>query len=206
MLERIRVSATILTLLTLLALVVYDSRTHFDANLVELKRQNNSPQRSWSIFYSQNNVYQNSSIRYANDLVAIAGIIEKDSVVLSDIASSYYVAAASPAFVKNIHQHHGASRQPEWSMMLRRQSACFPDRTGQREMFLEFIQEQNLLAKRKGQPLLKYMLVNNDSLNKNLGKDCLASRNGTLNKEYTNFFPTVFRGEYLSLYRLNKVN
>ena len=195
-----------LALLTILGLVAYDARTHFDADLIELKRQHDSAQRHWNLFYSQNNVYQNSSMRYVSDLAAIAELIENDSIVLSDRASSYYLAAETHAFVKNIHKHHGGNRQAKWSRLIGRQNACFPDRPERLAQFIEFIQKQQAYAARQGRPRFSYILVNHDKKNRNLRKDCLSARHGTLNKEYSSIFPTVFSGEYLTLYSLNEID
>ena len=195
-----------LTLLTLLALVAYDARTHFDPSLIELKRQHDSPQRNWSLFYSQNNVYKNSSIRYANDLAAIVELIENDSIVLSDRASSYYLTAETRAFVKNVNNHHGGNWEGKWSSLIGKQNACFPDQPKRREQFIEFVQKQRTYAKSQGRPQFNYILVNRDKTNRNLRKDCLAARHGTLNEQYSSILPTVFNGEYLTLYSLNEIN
>ncbi|MFT7686025.1 MAG: hypothetical protein ACI9FB_001370 [Candidatus Azotimanducaceae bacterium] len=204
--KRIKAGLASVALLSLLALVAYDARTHFDADLIELKRQVDSPQRHWSLFYSQSNVYQNSSIRYANDLASIAKLIENDSIVLSDRASSYYLAAETRAFVKNIHRHHGGNREAKWSRLIGRQNACFPDRPERHAQFTTFVQKQQAYAKRQGRPRFSYILVNHDRQNRNLRKSCLAARHGTLNKEYSGILPTVFSGEYLTLYSLNEIN
>ena len=204
--ERIKAGLASVVLLSLLALVVYDARMHFDADLIELKRQHGSPQRDWSLFYPQNNVYQNSSIRYVDDLAAIAKLIESDSIVLSDPASSYYLAAETQTFVKNINDHHGGNRQAKWNSLIRKQYACFPDRPEQLEQFIAFVKKQNNYAKRLNLPIFNYILVNKDKQNQNLSKYCLAARHGTLNKEYSRILPTVFSGEYLTLYSLSEIN
>ena len=204
--KRIKPSLAGAALLSLLALVAYDARTHFDPSLIELKRQHDSPQRNWSLFYSQNNVYKNSSIRYANDLAAIAELIENDSIVLSDRASSYYLAAETHVFVKNINNHHGGNREAKWIRLIRKQNACFPDHPERLEQFIKFVQKQQTYAKRQGRPGFNYILVNQDKQNRNLPKDCLAARHGTLNKEYSSLLPTVFSGEHLTLYSLNEIN
>jgi hypothetical protein len=204
--ERIKAGLVSLALLALFVLVAYDSRSHFDADLIELKRQHDSAQRHWNLFYSQNNVYQNSSMRYVSDLAAIAELIENDSIVLSDRASSYYLAAETRAFVKNIHEHHGGNRQAKWSRLISRQNACFPDRPERLAQFIEFIQKQQAYAARQGRPRFSYILVNHDTQNRNLPKDCLSARHGMLNKEYSSILPTVFSGEYLTLYSLNEID
>lgn len=193
-------------LISLLGLVVYDSLPHFDAELVKLKRQHDSPQRNWNLFYSQDNVYQNSSIRYADDLAAIAGLIEADSILLSDRASSYYIAAESSAFVKNINNHHGGNREPRWSGLIGRQHACFPDQPERLLQFVSFVEKQQAYSKPPARPKFNYILVNRDTQNLNLSKDCLSARHGTLNKEYSEILQTVFAGEYLRLYSLKEID
>lgn len=204
--ERFKASLAGVAMLALVALVAHDARTHFDPSLIELKRHHDSPQRNWSLFYSQSNVYQNSSIRYANDLAAIAELIKNDSIVLSDRASSYYLAAETHAFVKNINSHHGGNREAKWIRLIGKQNACFPDHPERLEQFIKFVQKQQTYAKRQGRPGFNYILVNRDKRNRNLRKDCLAARHGTLNKQYSSILPTVFNGEYLTLYSLNEIN
>ena len=194
------------TLISLAALIIYDSLPHFDAELVKLKRQHDSPQRNWNLFYSQDNVFQNSSIRYATELGAIANLIKTGSIVLSDRASSYYIAAESRAFVKNIHAHHGLNRDPMWRILLGRQNACFPDNSDRLRLFTEFVNKQKADADRLNRPPLNYILVNHDKQNRNLRLDCLAARSGSLNKEYSKLLPRVYRGEYFTLYSLKGFN
>lgn len=204
--KRIKASLASTVLLSLLALVAYDARTHFDADLISLKRQGKSAQRNWSLFYSQNNVYQNSSIRYADDLAGIAKLIENNSVVLTDHASSYYLAAETRAFVKNIHNHHGGNREAKWNTVIGRQYACFPDSPDRLELLIAFIQTQKAYAKRQSRPQFNYILINKDKQNRNLRMDCLSARHGTLNKQYASILPTVYAGQYLTLYSLDEIN
>ncbi|MGK0439977.1 MAG: hypothetical protein ACJATK_002941, partial [Paracoccaceae bacterium] len=44
-------------LASVLALLAYDASPHFDKGLIQLKRQNNSAQRHWSLFYGQRFVF-----------------------------------------------------------------------------------------------------------------------------------------------------
>jgi len=96
-------------LLSLIALVAYDSKQHFDANLISLKREHRSAQRDWNIFYGQNYVFYDSAMRYEQDLSAINDIIQSGAVALSDLASSYYLSTYLPMYVKRVHKHKSRS-------------------------------------------------------------------------------------------------
>jgi hypothetical protein len=194
-----------ITMASLLVLIVFDSIVHFDSERVQRKKHSKSDQRHWSLFYSQRNVYLNSSLRYSQELIEISKLLEAKTVVLTDFASGYYIAAESAAFVKGIHAHHGGSRQPEWHRFLRRQDACFPDKPDRKDRFITFVRNQNTLAKQSGHPPLKYIMVNSDKRNRNLRRDCLAARSGTLNKEYSMFLELLYRGDHLSLYSLDNI-
>lgn len=196
-----RRAIAILVLFLLLLLVVRDAAFHFDEERVIVKRQNQSAQRHWSLFYHQTYTYDDSSFKYEQDIHNIEGLIEPNNTLLTDKASSYYLAAQLPVFVKNVHAHH--IRNPDWMNMLKGSHLCYIDF---QEFYSEaesFILNQTQIADLNGTPMIKYWVINNDSRNLNLRYDCLATRSGEIKKGLQDLGRLIYEGEYFLLYELN---
>ena len=184
---------TWLVFVSLLGLVAIDSAFHFDQQKVQIKTKHYSAQRNWSLFYGQSYVFNDSSTRYKSDFVEIKRIVKPDSIVLSDLASSYYVAAHLPVYVVNLHRHQGSSTPSAWKQFLATRVFCyieFEENRVKLEGFLKLNQK------------FDYVLVNKDRVNSNRKRDCLAFRSKTIIKELPRFANLVFEGEFLNLYAL----
>lgn len=190
-------------LLSVVALVVYDSLPHFDEDLVHLKRGHRSAQRDWNVHYDQSYVFNDSSMRYQADLNAIERIIEPDHIVLSDLATSYFLAAHMPIYVKNVHHHQGRNQSAAWRKLLNDKTACYLGQEGNMAKFKRFVIKQNKRAKQMNQPLFKYVVVNKDTKNLNLKYGCLWHARGRLSESITEISSLHYTGEFLDLYELN---
>ncbi|MBL4671679.1 MAG: hypothetical protein JKX81_05425 [Arenicella sp.] len=190
-------------LAAVLALLVYDARPHFDKDLIQLKRENNSAQRNWSLFFGQRFVFYEGPFRYEDDMNRIRDLIEPGRIVLSDLATSYYAAASLPVYVRNVHRHQGREYSSSWRKLLNRRTAC---NLHQQDVFLAFNKfidvEQRNSASRE-QPQFKYVLVNKDSNNKNLRLDCLWHRRALLMENIVRVSKLKYEGEFLNLYEIN---
>ena len=176
---------------TLLSIVVYDSNFHFDANIINLKRNHYSAQRNWNINYGQHFVFDDSSMRYHTDLTRIGDLIEPGSTLISDIATSYYTAAELPVYVPNVHLHHGRRSDRFWDTFLRQRLLCYLGEKTVDDRLRSFL--------RKRVEKL-YIIVNRDRVNSNLKRDCLASKSDLLLRELPRFSEPLWQGEYLNLY------
>ena len=186
--------ATIFSSLVLVivgALLVYDSKFHFDAEIVRVKSENYSAQRHWNSNYTQGYVYKDSSIRYDQDFSSIKNLIRPNSVLLSDLATSYFAAAMLPVHVVNIHRHQGRNRWTELINFLDKQYLCYMEFEENRQHVSDFF---------KGNSDLDYVLINKDRINGNRERDCLAFRSDTMIEHLPKFSNLLWEGEFLNLY------
>jgi hypothetical protein len=190
-------------LASVLVLLAYDASPHFDKGLIQLKRQNNSAQRHWSLFYGQRFVFYEGPFRYQDDINQIRDLIEPGHIVLSDLATSYYAAASLPLYVRNVHRHQGRTQSSSWRKLLDQRTAC---NLHQQDVFVAFkafidVEQRNSVS--HGQPQFKYVLVNKDSNNKNLRLDCLWHRRALLMKHIAPVSKLKYEGEFLNLYEIS---
>lgn len=165
----------LIAILGLIALVVFDSRHHFDPELVDLKKKHHSAQRHWSLFFGQDNVYLNGSLKYRESFTKIAALIEPQSIVISDLPTSYYSASYLPVYVRNAHAHHGGRRTWEWSGVIADNILCYLDAPGYQDKFLKAYKNSKIsVYGSKGSSV--YVLLNTDSDNSVLYKECLWRR------------------------------
>ena len=179
----------------LMALVVHDSLFHFSAAYVEVKQKHYSAQRSWSIHYDQQYVYRDSPIRYQADFTAMRELVKPESILVSDLASSYYAAAHLPVYVVNLHRHQGQTVSHAWRSFLQSRTLCYLEFEENRQKVTAFFQSRH-------KP--DYILVNKDRINKHRKKDCLAFRSHTLINELPRYANLLWEGELLNLYSLNQ--
>lgn len=181
-------------------LIAYESRNHFNKELIPLKRQHNSAQQNWNVFYGQRFAYYDGMFRYQEDLAQIKTLFEPGNIVLSDLATSYYVAASLPAYVRNVHRHQGRTQSSSWKALLDDRLACYLDQEDFSLTFKEFVYEDRKLSDAKGQPKFNYIIVNKDLYNKNARQDCLWNRRSVVMDNIADFTKLVFEGKYLNLY------
>ena len=188
-------------LLVVLATVGYDVRSHFDSELVDLKIKHNSAQRHWNTNFSQRAVFYHSPFRYEDDLRQIRSLISEKSLLLSDLATSYYAAALLPVYVANIHQHQSRNVSTLRAAVEAKRHACYLDKPNSRRFFFAALRRHHAQIK---QPHLKikYLLLNKDSLNRNLRRDCLAARSKILVLQLGQIGELKYEGEFLNLYRI----
>ena len=172
-------------------LLVYDSRFHFDAEAVQVKRKNYSAQRNWNLNLRQDYVYKDSSMRYDQDFRALKGLIKPNSVLLSDLATSYFAAAMLPVHVVNIHRHQGRNRWAELINFLDKRYLCYMEFEENRQHVSDFL---------KGNSDIDFVLINKDRINGNRKRDCLAFRSDTLIEQLPNYSNLLWEGEFLNLY------
>ena len=192
----------LLLLAALTLLVMFDSRSHFDADLVQRKIENQSAQRNWSLFFSREHVYYNSSIRYQQDFAEIASLITPNHSVLSDLATSYYAAAALPVYAVNIHSHQGRLQRRAWHQILSSRGACRLPETAEFRDFEQFITAQEGFS---GRPHLqvRYVLLNKDERNRAVAGDCLARNHQQVAMNLDSIATRIYSGQFLDLYELD---
>lgn len=192
---------SILFLFTAAIIVVNDAMIHFDADRVSVKRQHQSAQRHWSAFYSQNYTYADSSFRYQYDIRNIAELIEPNQLVLSDLPSSYYLAAELPVFLLNAHAHH--LRDYNSRQLIDGFYPCYIDQEESLSKVKAFIKRNRTQPEGKSHPRLKYWVINRDPINLNLRKECLATRGKYIATGLQHLGELIYQGEFLWLYQIN---
>lgn len=190
-------------LLSLIGLVVYDSKQHFDADLISLKREHRSAQRDWNIFYRQNYVFYDSSLRYEQDLLAISRVVQSGAIVLSDLATSYYLSTYLNLYVKRVHRHQGLHRSGVWHNLFKQRTACYLHIEGNLEKLKAAAIEHNTYAQKYNRLLFKYIVANKDTSNRNLRYDCLWHGRNAMIDNVQALSKLVYEGEYLNVYELN---
>ena len=181
-------------LLALLALVIYDSWFHFDRERVEVKQAHRSDQRHWSLYYPQIHVFKHSSMRYQNDFAQMESLIEPGSLLLSDVATSYFAAADLPVYAVNVHPHQGRWQRRPWARFLDKRYFCYQEFQENREEVREHLRKH---------PELRYVIVNRDGITWHRARDCMAHRSHILGDELPEYASLIFEGEFLDLYELN---
>lgn len=190
-----------IALLFVVSLLVYDSKFHFSEQVVLIKREHNSGQRHWNLFYDQSFVFRDSSMRYQDDLEKIAEIIEPSSVVLADLATSYYVASSSGAYVRNVHQHQGRGKSGRFAKAINSGTFCYLNIDGPFNEFMSLIDIESRRSREA--PRLRYVVINSDASNKNVRSDCMFHRRQYIQEAVQPFSKKVFSGEYLTVYEID---
>ncbi|MBT8114547.1 MAG: hypothetical protein KJP04_04160 [Arenicella sp.] len=193
---------SLLILLSVVSLILFDARHHFDADLVTLKIKHQSAQRNWNLFYSQQQVFSAGSFRYERDFSEIAERITPGTSLLSDLATSYYAATYLPVFVMNIHRHQQGMARPQWHRLLHDRTACYLDVEANLWEFEKFLKLQEQAQAKNPHLQLRYVLLNKDHKNRNLGNDCFSLRHRHLQAPLSEIADLVYEGDFMNLYKV----
>lgn len=192
----------VFALVGLIILIVVDARQHFDSDLIELKKKNHSAQRNWNPFFGQSNVYLSGGMRYQEELNELVNILEPNTAIFSDMATSYYLASALPVYVKNVHAHHGQYKSPEWNVFINKRFGCYLYRSENMDKFVTLLSIEPKVSARRGVPTVRYMVVNKDEQNSNVRRECFLRKAAPLSNTLTEFAEKVYEGPTLSVFRL----
>ncbi|MDG1905450.1 MAG: hypothetical protein P8I38_07475 [Arenicella sp.] len=169
------------------------SSFHFSPELVTFKRNAGSAQRHWNLNYGQNYVFYDSSFRYTSDLTEIAKRVPNKSVVLADLATSYYVSAYAKASVVNVHRHHGVAQLGGWRKFNQMGGLCGAiGLEGQASL-------RNILADAVRKERVFY-IFNKDRINRNVRSTCEGNRAHIVKPFLTEYAKSLYDGGYLVLY------
>ena len=191
-----------IVLCLVVVLLIYDSASHFNREIIQLKRNNNSAQNNWNLFYGQRFVFYDSSFRYTDDFRNIEKQVEPGYTVLSDLATSYYAAVYLPLYARNVNSHQGRRQSPLWARMLDERMYCNLHTEESFNKFKHFIRSDIRLSHRRNEPSLRYVLVNKDNNNKNVRLDCLTNRRELFMTNITRLTELKYEGQYINLYEI----
>lgn len=133
--------------------------------------------------------FEHSSLKYRDDLRDISDHIDPGALVLSDVATSVYLAASTNYYVVNPLPHH---RVPD-STLSSTELEILCDETATWEALREILMRLKV----------QYLIVNNDTQNPNLGLSCPALRSAIIATRFPSNFKTIFEGKWLSAYQLS---
>ncbi|GGZ99234.1 hypothetical protein GCM10008090_04770 [Arenicella chitinivorans] len=185
--------------IALALIVAKHALVHFDGRRVDLKQQSSSAQRHWSVFYGQHYVYTGASFKYQSDIDSLRGLLPVGAIVLTDISTSYYLAAELPITVKNLHLHHRMASRSYWERVLRR--LCYLDQEENKSALALQFSAMLKRGKPHGVSSGQYFVVNKDQNNNNMQNDCLSQRRRAFINNYQGLAALEFDGEYLMLFR-----
>jgi len=132
-------------------------------------------------------------------MAAIGQLIEPGSLVLSDLTTSYYLAAELPVAVVNIHRHHGID--VTWRTIISRQSFCNMNDKRALDRVTRFIKRQHKRSAKRSEPKFSYVVLNRDHKNFNMRLDCLSAKRGVA-ASMGLIADLVYSGEHLRLYKI----
>jgi hypothetical protein len=181
--------ALILLTITLLA----QSAFHFDPQIVLEKRKHGSAQRNWNLNYGQNYAFYDGSFRYSDEFLSMTNLVDKNSVILSDLATSYYASAYLPGSVVNVHRHQGRLQNQQWRKYLELDGLCGAVDKSSTETLLSIIVKRS-----KDQKIL--YLLNTDRQNRNVRVSCESNREHIIRPFLDQYAQPLFKGQYLELY------
>jgi len=141
------------------------------------------------------------SKRYQHDLTEIKKLIEPSSVVLSDLATSYYLAGSTRSYVRNVQHHQGRNISYRFSKFLNAGTFCYLNVDEHLNDVIDFIKIES--SNRSGIPTFRYIVLNNDSKNKNVRSDCIFHRRNVIEDAIKAFSSKVYSGDFLDLYLLD---
>jgi len=193
-----------LSIFAIAALVIYDARFHFDADLIHVKRQNKSAQKNWNIFFGQSYVYADSAFRYEADFAEIEKLLEPFTSVFADISSSYFASTYLPVYIKNIHRHHGRDHFTGISALLNSRQMCYLQDPKNIDASKQFFKTFNASMRAQGLSPIRYFIINRDDKNLNLRQDCLWTARERLIKFVGTMADLKFEGEHLNFYEIKK--
>ncbi len=198
----IKIFVCVIGLICVFFLVFLDSKFHFDKNLIELKKTVNSAQRHWNVFFGQGHVYESGGLKHLEDFRKLEGIIEPNTAVFADIATSYYMASSLPVYVRNVNRHHGRYKSYEWGSLLSSNIACYIDVPNNLKHFKEFLSYEETRASAKKIAPIRYLIINVDVYNVNFKYDCLSQTRRAMLEVVDSFAKLVYEGKTLQVYRL----
>ena len=190
-------------LLAFCAFIAYESRYHFDSALVEAKKDVHSAQRNWSVFFDQSNVYLSGGIRHSEDFSKLRLLIEPKSAIIADLASSYYMSAMLPIYVKNVHRHHGLYSLHPWGELISSRFTCYLEVPENLDKFKRVLKHEERRAAGRGVVPVRYIAVNKTHGNANFKRGCMSQRRGALFSVIDQLGSPVYEGETIIVYRLS---
>lgn len=183
------------------AFIAYESRYHFDRSLVDAKKQVHSAQRNWSAFYGQSNVYLSGGLRHNEDFSKLSIMLEPDSAVITDLATSYYMAAMLPIYVKHVHPHHGLYRLSKWGQVISSQLTCYIEVPENLDKFKAVFKASQ--QTKAGITPVRYIAVNKTQNNANFKRGCMSQRRSALMSVINQLGVPFYEGESIVVYRLS---
>ena len=192
-----KAGVALLTIVVVCISIAYDISTHFGKDRGRVLSVVWNGGYHWRIPARPLDNLRHSSLPYSEDIKVIKRITEPGSLILSDLATSYYLAAETDLYVANVHQHHHQSA----SMAKKAVTLICEYGANKPQAYIRFITAKKNIESTMGRDL-KYLVINKDSGNVNVIRNCLARKN-VINKLQNSLnLSQLYNGDYLELYAL----
>ena len=177
-------SAALLILVSSVALDVM-----FHLAVIEDWRLGSEPKEyHWRLDRSFKDNYNKSSLKYHADLSRLKKEIPQGSRILSDTATSLYIAATTDVFIVNPLAHHrvegGSLNGQDLQNLCERNPMWDP------------------IAKILDRTNIDYLVVNEDKENHNIRRSCRNLRSKRLPSKFPSHFLQVFVGDNITVYKI----
>jgi len=145
----------------------------------------------WRATRTYEDNFQHSPLKYIEDLDQISQIISSDAIILSDIATSYYLASTTSVRGRLFHPHHSV---PQFSI----------DNSQRKDICRTILKHPTLNDSSWNFPQdIDYILLNLDRRNKNVAPLCEGDRTQQLISEILKKHSRlIFRSDFFELYKL----
>ena len=190
----------------LAAVIVFigaESWFHFDKDLIEKKKRAYSAQKDWSLFFGQSHVYMNGGFRHDEEFRELTVLLEPNTALITDLATSYYIAANLPVYVKNVYRHHGRQKSQKWEKLISQKIVCYLDLPDYLSQFENVVRYDNRRAKRKAVPPVRYVAVNLTQYNENFTRGCMSQRRKELLSVIDQMATPVYEGNTIAVFKLS---
>jgi len=142
----------------------------------------------WQLGRSFDRNYQQSSLKYERDLAALNYDLKLSGRVLSDVATSVYLAATTKLSVVNPLPHHRIARRSVTKTDI--EALCDKDSSW------ETIRET------MARLAVDYVIINHDRENRNVVRSCSSLRTNQLIQRFEGVFKQVYKGAFLTAYKV----
>ena len=177
-------SAVLLILVSSVALDVM-----FHLAVIKHWRMGSEPtEYHWRLDRSFKDNYDNSSLKYQADLSRLNVEIPRGGRILSDTATSLYIAATTNAFIVNPLAHH----RVEGGSLTGRDLQDLCERNPMWDSIAKVLDRTNV----------DYLVVNEDQENHNIRKSCPNLRSKRLPSKFPSHFRQVLVGDDLTVYKI----
>ena len=142
---------------------------------------------------------RHSSMRYFDDFDMIRDTLDSQAAFLSDLATGYYVSAATSLQATNVHLHHDNDAGTYRKVL---EDICGAER-GDTRKILNDLYGENQKRRAADRRAIRYLLVNRDEINQNVVGNCLQRNHAQILRVFGDRLHPLVIGKYIDVYEIN---